>query len=347
MRDADERRSLRRIDATLRASAIAAALALMVWLLRDIMLLIFAAVLIACVLRGGSHRLHRETGLGEGWSLLAVIVALAVAIGSMAWWRGPAIADQAANLTDQLVNQVQRGWLHIEDTNLGQRMVDLLRGNGQSAVGEVAGYVPTLASTTLGLAGSTVVVIATALFLASAPDRYVSGTCRLLPTSWRPRGREVLHQIGETLQLWFLGQLLDMLVVTVLIGAGLFALGVPLAPTLALFAGLLNFVPYIGALAGAVPAILVGLAGSPTLALWIGLLFLAVQMLEGNVIAPLIQRHTISLPAAVTILAQTVLGTLFGLLGIILATPLAAASMTAVRMAYVESVLERGGPSEP
>ena len=132
---------------------------------------------------------------------------------------------------------------------------------------------------------------------------------------------------------------------TALVGAGLFALGVPLAPTLALFAGLLNFVPYVGALAGAIPAILVALAESPTLALWVALLFLAVQTLEGNVIAPLIQRRTIALPAAVTIMAQTVLGTLFGALGVILATPLAAASMVAIRMAYVESVLERDDPA--
>ena len=121
----------------------------------------------------------------------------------------------------------------------------------------------------------------------------------------------------------------------------MYALGVPLAPTLALIAGLLNFVPYIGALAGAVPAVLVALAQSPTLALWVVLLFTAVQTLEGNLIAPLIQERTVSLPPALTILSQAILGTMFGLLGLILATPVMAASLTAVRMIYVESFLER------
>lgn len=130
-----------------------------------------------------------------------------------------------------------------------------------------------------------------------------------------------------------------MLVVAVLVGVGLTALGVPLAPTLALFAGLFNFIPYVGALAGAVPAVLVALAISPTLALWAIALFAAIQMLEGNVIAPLIQKRTVSLPPALTIMSQTILGTLFGILGIVLATPLMAASLTAVRMIYVESVL--------
>ena len=154
-------------------------------------------------------------------------------------------------------------------------------------------------------------------------------------------------ELGTTLQLWFLGQFVDMIIVASLVGAGLFLLGVPLAATLAIFAGILNFVPYVGALAGAVPAILVAFSQSPTLALWVALLFCSVQMLEGNVIAPLIQKRTISLPPALTILSQTILGTLFGVFGLILATPIIAALLTAIRMIYVEGVLEKIGTREP
>jgi predicted PurR-regulated permease PerM len=136
-----------------------------------------------------------------------------------------------------------------------------------------------------------------------------------------------------------------MVVVAMLVCGGLLILDVPLAPTLALLAGLFNFVPYVGALAGAVPAILVALTESPTLALWVALLFLCVQMLEGNVIAPLIQRRTITLAPALTILSQTILGAVFGILGLVVATPLTAAMVTAVRMLYVD-VLERAEPPE-
>jgi predicted PurR-regulated permease PerM len=132
-----------------------------------------------------------------------------------------------------------------------------------------------------------------------------------------------------------------MLIVGVLLGLGLFLIGSPLALTLALLAGLLNFVPYIGALAGAIPAILVALANSPSLAMWVAVLFISVQLLEGNVIAPWIQKRTISLPPALTILSQTVLGTLFGLIGLIVATPLIAVLLVATRMVYVEGFLER------
>ena len=341
--DVQATRHLRGIDRTLRVSASAAGLLFAVWLLRDILLLVFAAALIACVLRGASNWLHRNTGIGPGWSLLAVVVALLVVAGGIGWWRGPLIADQAGQMLDQFVNQSQRLWQDLDSTTLGQRVVERLRGEGRSLFETFGGFVPSLAGSALGLGGSLVVVVATALFLAAAPGTYVEGLLSLLTPSWRARGREVLHSLGETLQLWFVGQLLDMAAVTLLAGAGLFALGVPLAPTLAAFAGLLNFVPYIGALAGAVPAVLVGLSQSPTQALWVALLFLVVQTLEGNVIAPLIQKRTISMPPVLTILSQTVLGTLFGGLGLILATPIAAASMVAVQMIYVETVLEKAG----
>jgi predicted PurR-regulated permease PerM len=121
-----------------------------------------------------------------------------------------------------------------------------------------------------------------------------------------------------------------MSVVTLLVGAGLFTLGVPLTPTLALFAGLLNFVPYVGALVGAVPAILVAMAHSSTLALWVALLFVAVQTIEGNLIAPFVQKRAGTLPPAMTIVSQTILGTLFGVLGLILATPFMAVFIAVV-----------------
>ena len=331
----------------MRAAAVGALLLMGIAVLRDILLLTFAAVLIACVLRGAADQLHRRTALSEGWSLVAVVTALLLVLGVLVWWRGPAMASQAGQMIDQLVTQLQQLWRRLDDSGWASSIADQVREAAQTIGRGVTGYVTGFVSSTLGIGGTLVVVIATALFLASSPRLYIDGALRLIPVAWRPRGREVMRGVGSTLQLWFLGQLADMAVVTVLSGIGLFALGVPLAPTLALFAGLLNFVPYVGALAGAVPAILVGLSQSPEQALWVALLFLAVQMLEGNVIAPLIQRRTISLPPALTILSQTLLGTLFGALGLILATPLMAASLVAVRMIYVETVLEGQGEGPP
>jgi predicted PurR-regulated permease PerM len=120
-------------------------------------------------------------------------------------------------------------------------------------------------------------------------------------------------------------------VVGALCGIGLWLLGMPLVFILALVAAIANFVPYIGAIAGAVPAVLIALSMGWQQALYVALLYLGVQTFEGNVTAPLIQQRAIDLPPALTLVAQTAFGLIFGLFGVILATPITAAIIAAVQ----------------
>ncbi|TPE45112.1 AI-2E family transporter [Amaricoccus solimangrovi] len=338
--ETEAERHLRSIAVTFRAGVIAALLLPAVWLLRDVLLLVFASILAACALRAAATSIHRRTGLGTGVSLALVGAVLLVMTAALLWWRGPALAEQAIETGRHVTSQIERITGGLEESAWGRFLLGQLR-HAASAIRGLTGSVPGFAVSVLGIGGSLLVGLVTAFSLAAAPGTYVSGALRLLPPCWRPRGREVLSEIGETLRGWVAGQLFDMAVVAVLIGSGLAFLGIPLAFTLSLIAGLLNFVPYVGALAGAVPAVAVALAQAPTDALWVCLLFLSVQMLEGNVIAPLIQKRAASLPPTLTILSQTVLGTVFGAFGIVVATPLLAAVVVATRMIYVEGVLER------
>ena len=332
------------IHRTLRAAAVTTVLLLVVYVLRDVLLLAFAAILIACVLRRASVFVGRTIHIGPRWGLLPVVLALVALLGTLFWWRGADVATEAANLAMQVRDQVERLWQVTQGNSWASALIEPVRKATTSIMGGIGGYLTGFASSTLGISGSLLLVTATALFLAISPEQYRAGMLRLLPIPWRDRGDTILGELGRTLQLWFLGQLVDMAAVTLLIGAGLYALDVPLALTLALFAGLLNFIPFIGALVGAVPAVLLALAQSPQQAALVAGLFLAVQMLEGNVLAPIIQRRTVALPPALTIFSQTILGTLFGPLGLILATPVMAAALVLVRMGYVESMLERPTP---
>ena len=335
-------RALHSIAVTLRIVLLGGLALLLVWLLSGVLLLIFAAILVACVLRGGADKIHHWTGLGKGWALLGEIVVLLGVTGVAIWWRGPEIADQAGEIAKNFAQQAERLRDTVLGTWWGADLKDKLEGSGWSILGKLGGYVPSVAGSVLGLGSTLVILAATALFFAASPGVYRDGLVRLLPVEWRPRGREVLNDMGEMLQLWFIGQLIDMIFVTVLTGLGLYFLGVKLAITLALIAGIANFVPYIGALVGSLPALLVASAQSPTLALYTAILIGAIQLVEGNVLAPLIQKRTGDLPPALTILSQTVLGTLFGLMGIILATPLTVVAKTFVEKVYVESTLEQG-----
>ena len=115
---------------------------------------------------------------------------------------------------------------------------------------------------------------------------------------------------------------------------GLLILGVPIAFVLALFAGLAGFLPYLGPIIGAVPMVLVAGGDSFNLALWVVGLYAVVQFLESYLLTPLIQARAVSLPPAVVILNQLVFGALFGILGLALATPLAAAAIVPLRTLF-------------
>jgi predicted PurR-regulated permease PerM len=134
-----------------------------------------------------------------------------------------------------------------------------------------------------------------------------------------------------------------MLVIALLTTAGLWLLSVPLAPILALIAGLLNFIPNFGPIVALVPALLLGLTKGFDTALWVIGLYTGIQLVESYVLTPYIQQRAISMPPALLITTQVILGVMLGFLGLLLATPLTAAAMVLVRRLYIEDFLEQSG----
>ncbi|MEJ7698536.1 MAG: AI-2E family transporter [Pyrinomonadaceae bacterium] len=136
---------------------------------------------------------------------------------------------------------------------------------------------------------------------------------RVLPKFFRwihrKRVREILYEIGETLSWWLIGKGASMLFIGVLTWIGLYIIGVPLALTLGLIAGLFSFVPNFGPILSAVPAILLAFIDSPTSALYVLILFVVVQLIESNLLTPMIERRTVELPPVLTIASQLALTT--------------------------------------
>ena len=311
----------------------------LLWLLSDVILVLVAATLLACQLAGASHFVSRWTKLPYGLSLAVVVLALAAAIGLFAWLHGPDLVREVGIVYGQVNDQIGTLWARLGNVDWLQGAIDKARNYFQHIGSHAAGYAAGFVTTTLGGFGTALLIVVAAIYIAAAPETYAAGVVSLMPHRWRRHAAEVLKQEGHTLRWWFLGQLADMAAIGVLIGIGLLFLGVKLSLTLALIAAVFNFVPYIGALAGAVPAILVALGDSPETALWVVALFAVVQTLEGNLIGPLIQKRTVALPPLVTLLSQTVLGTLFGPMGLILATPITAGALVLVRMVYQQKIL--------
>jgi predicted PurR-regulated permease PerM len=191
----------------------------------------------------------------------------------------------------------------------------------------------------LGALASVVIVAFVGIYLAVRPASYINGLVRLFPADKRPRTREIMHEIGHVLAQWLLGKMISMVIIGCLTALGLALLDVPLAMVLGILAGLLDFIPYIGPIMAGLPAVLIAFSESPTLALYVLLLFVGLQTTEAYLLSPLIERRTVSLPPAITIMMQTLLGTFFGLAGIALATPLTAVLAVLVTMLYVQDVL--------
>jgi predicted PurR-regulated permease PerM len=329
--------ALERIASVQRWTAAIVATIFVVWLLGDVLLLVFAAALFALGLRGLADRLSDATGVRPSVSLAVVVLMLVVVLGLGTWWAGPRLVSEMSQLHDQLLRQMDqlRAWLGTSPWGRGllSQLPASVGGNADNGnlIPRISGTVAGALWSAVGLLGTTALVIAAALYFAAAPGPYVEGPLRLIPQRHRRRTHHVIGTVGHALQAWLAGQLVDMLVVGLVIGGGLALLDVPLPFILGVIAALLNFVPYIGAIGGAMPAVLVALSQGSQQALFVGILFVVVQALEGNVLSPMIQRRAVNLPPAATILSQTALGALFGLPGIILATPVAAAIFAALR----------------
>jgi predicted PurR-regulated permease PerM len=177
------------------------------------------------------------------------------------------------------------------------------------------------------------------VFFAADPETYRDGFLRLLPVERRERVAEVLDETESVLRRWMIGQSISMVTVGVLITTGLWLLGVPLAPALGLLAALFTFVPYLGPIVSSIPGLLIAWSVSPSVLFYTFVLYVVVQNLEGWVLTPLVQQQAVRLPPALIIGSQMLAGIVWGVLGVVFATPLVAAVKLLIRRLYVEDVL--------
>jgi len=319
------------------------ALALVIWFAADVLLLLFGAVLVANALRAPTETLAARTGLPEGLALALTAILLLAVLAGAGWLLVPQIADQLPQLVDNLTDS-------IADLNrrIGLEAIaeDMDLSSALPSPAGMLGGATSVISSTFGMLANVVILLIVAIYLAAAPRLYFNGVVRLFPQARRPRAEATLAAVGNTLRWWIIGQAIAMTVVGLLSYAGLKLLGVPLASALALIAFLTNFVPFIGPIVSGIPAVLVGFSQGADTGLWVLLLYGGIQFFEGNFLTPLVQRESVSLPPALTIGAQVLFGVLFGVLGVIFATPLAAAGLVAVRMLYVEGVLGDDGDDD-
>lgn len=315
-------------------------LSLLAWYAVNVMMLIFAGVLLAILLRSLADWLSLYTPLPKTASLVAVLLLLVLMAGGLAWLIAPRVSMQIDELSRTIPEAVGQIQSRLEVPTWGRGViegldVEKLSQEAPQLLWRATGWL----STGVGAIFSFVIVLFIGIYLAVDPLLYTTGVLRMVPAHYRPRTQEVLGALGFTLRWWLLGQLAAMSAVGLMTALGLWLLGVPLSLTLGLLAFVLDFVPYVGPILAAIPAVILGLAESPMMGLYVVLLYIAIQQIESMLIVPLVHKKTVLLPPVLTVVAQVFLGILAGPLGLLLATPLMAATLVLVKMLYVEEVL--------
>jgi predicted PurR-regulated permease PerM len=318
------------------------------WQIADILLLAFAGVLLAIFFQILVKLLQHFVPLTNQWALLVIVAVLLGLLGLLGWFTAPqlladlnALSDQVPTALRQISEQVDRyGWV--------QRLLNRLPSLEQVVTpnGGLFAQITGTFSTVLSLLANLLLILFVGLFLAANPALYRAGVLQLAPAPRRPRLAEVINKVVTTLRWWILGQLFAMIVIGVLTGVGLWFIGMPFALALGVITGLLEFIPYIGPIVAGSLALLLAFTQSPIQALYVLVLYIGIQQIEGNLLTPLVHRYTVALPPALTLVAVVVIGTLFGFVGLLVATPLLAVMMVLIKMLYIEDVLG-GTPDLP
>lgn len=308
------------------------------WQLAQALLLVFAGLIFAAGLQSGTEALGRLIKLPHGLRLAIVVVAVLGGLFGFLAFAGVTLAEQAQVLLMTLERQVDELALWARGIGIdlfhGVDAMTALQGVIEGNFDRVAAFI----GSTLGGLGAMLLVVTLGIYVAAEPQLYERGLEWLTPAHARRSLHATLAAMANVLQRWIVGRLVTMAIEGGLTFAGLTLIGMPLAGVLALVAGLLAFIPNLGAFIAGALIVAVGFSVSLTMGLWALGLYVFIQFVDGNILNPLVEKHAVDLAPAVVLAAQLLFGILFGILGVALADPI---------IALAKVGLERRNAPEP
>jgi predicted PurR-regulated permease PerM len=326
-----------------------ATLLLFTWYFATTLFLIFAGMLLAVGLNAMTTLLGRVVRLPHSLRLAIVCLVLAGLLSGVAFLGGATIKEQATALSDTIKSQLVGVKAFLERNGIDTSYFDLGSSNapaGASSTPAAPGAVPArnlpgagaLASSggaivsqtlklllgTLSAVGNFFIVLFLGLTFAAQPSVYRKGLLFMMPARHRARATVIVDRIGDTLERWLIAQIITMFAVFVVTWIGLAIIGIQSSFILGLQAGLLTFIPTVGALLGGLIVVLASLASGWVAAASAFVLFLGVHALESYILTPMLQRQALEIPPATLFAFQILLGVVFGIWGLALALPLMA-----------------------
>ncbi len=263
-------------------------------------------------------------------------------------WSFPTLVEQSQDLRTKLPEAAANfeRWIATRQPQLLDAVAPATPDGSSRLVATLQGQAPALTDFAFGIVQSAVTVAAglvmvvfLALYIAADPDTYRHGVLLLVPLEHRERIATVLTALGAALRTWFATQLIAMVVIGVVTTIVLAIIGVRGALPLGVIAGIFEFVPNIGPMLSAIPAILMGFVDSPQQAGIVVIVYWAIQFLENNLLIPYLMKEQLDLPPALTLITQVVMAFVFGFLGLFVAIPMLSVIVVAVRSFWVEDDL--------
>ena len=323
------------------------------WYFAATLLLIFAGMLLGVGLNALTNALGRHVGLPHAVRLAIVCIVLAALLAGVAYLGGATIAEQASLLSNTIKSQIAHVKSFLDSRGIDTSFFDIgsaassasssssnaasapapspnahgpLPGAGAlaSSGGAIVSQTFKLLFGAISAVGNIFIVLFLGLAFAAQPSVYHDGLLFLAPAKHRIRATLIIDRIGETLERWLIAQIIVMLAVGIVTWIGLSLIGIPGSFILGIQAGLLAFIPTVGALIAGVVVVLASLASGWIPALSALILFLGVHAMESYVLTPLLQRQALDIPPATLFAFQILLGVVFGIWGLALALPLVA-----------------------
>jgi predicted PurR-regulated permease PerM len=325
-----------------------------VYPIRVVVLVFLLTLLLSTIMSAPVNYLARQ-GLPRVWGTLAVFVGLLLGLQLMVEFVIAPLLDQTQRLLADfpaLLAEVRNfvNWLEqttrldLAEPLYAERLIeaaqDWVSGLSLEMVAS-AGY------SIANIVYLVVVILLTSVYVVLQPAPLVRGFVSLFPAGRRQQVREMLNKMYWNVQRWVLGQFADKMIVGLLIGFGLWVVGVPFALLLGILTGLLGIVPYIGIVVSLVPPVLLALASTPMDVLWVMVVYLLVLQLEADLIYPVVMSRAVSLHPAAIIFGLFVMGVFFGFVGLLLAVPLVAALQVMLRELWTTRMDRLGTDPNP
>jgi predicted PurR-regulated permease PerM len=331
--DADDARFIRRLFLTLAVAALAATL----YLTGDLLILAFGAILGAIAIHAIAEIYEHRLRLPERLALGAAILSVLALIGLLAWLFGVEFRTQVNVLVTRLPAILDQIGGQMAQTPVGAKVVDAVRA--AFAGSRIAQDIGGLAEGAGQFVLNALLVLVAAIFFAVDPKVYERGFLLLMPPSKRAAVEDALLDTASTLRLWLRAQLIQMTTMGLLVGLGLWWVGVPSSPALGLLTGISEFIPYVGPVAAMVPALGLAATQSVNHVLWTLGVFAAVRVVQTNFITPFVTSRVVAIPPAVTLFSILAIGAVFGLFGLFFSAAMLVVIYTLVRSLYLRDTL--------